>query len=126
WPDGSRALEDVTLDVEAGTTLAILGSSGAGKSTLLRLVAGFERPDEGTIRLGTETLAGDGVCLAPELRGVGMVFQALELWSHMTVAERSACPVDRVDDAPHPIPRYRTSRRRWGCRPLCSSADPRR
>jgi len=90
WPDGSRALEDVTLDVEAGTTLAILGSSGAGKSTLLRLVAGFERPDEGTIRLGTETLAGDGVCLAPELRGVGMVFQALELWSHMTVAEHVA------------------------------------
>lgn len=90
WPDGTDALVDVTLAVPGGGALAILGSSGAGKSTLLRLVAGLEALDGGTIRLGERVLAGDGVHVPPEQRGVGMVFQALELWPHLTVAEHMA------------------------------------
>ena len=90
WPDGTRALEDVSFELPAGQTLVVLGSSGAGKSTLLRLIAGLEQPDAGTIRLGARELVGPGLSLPPEARGVGMVFQALELWPHMTVAEHIA------------------------------------
>ena len=90
WPNGDTALADVSLAIPAGTTLAVLGSSGAGKSTLLRLIAGLEQPDAGTIRLGEREIVGPAGRLSPEQRGVGMVFQALELWPHLTVAEHIA------------------------------------
>lgn len=90
WPDGTRALEGVTLEVPAGSTLVVLGRSGAGKSTLLRLIAGLEQPDGGRIVLGERELVGPAGSVPPEARGVGMVFQALELWPHLTVAEHIA------------------------------------
>src|SRR5204863_10071987 len=75
----------------AGSLTVLLGESGAGKSTLLRLVAGLETPDAGTIALGDRTVSEANRRLVPaERRGVGMVFQSLELWPHMTVAENLA------------------------------------
>jgi iron(III) transport system ATP-binding protein len=85
-----RALDDVSLSIHEGEFLALLGPSGCGKTTLLRLVAGFETPDSGTIRLGNETVAGAGRAVPPEHRRLAMVFQSYALWPHMTVAENVA------------------------------------
>jgi iron(III) transport system ATP-binding protein len=80
------AVADVDLSVEAGEIVAIVGESGCGKSTLLRLIAGLENPDAGEIRIGGRTVSGPRTSLAPERRGVGMVFQDFALFPHMTVA----------------------------------------
>ena len=80
------ALDGVSLRVEDGAFLALLGPSGCGKSTLLRAVAGFERLDGGTIRLGDEIVSGPGTHVPTERRRLGMVFQSYALWPHMSVA----------------------------------------
>jgi molybdate transport system ATP-binding protein len=66
----------------------LFGPSGSGKTTILRCLAGLERPEEGTIRFGSETWfdAPQGICLAPQQRGVGFVFQDYALFPHLTVA----------------------------------------
>src|SRR5690606_34382950 len=69
----------------AGEILAVVGESGCGKSTLLRLIAGLDTPDQGEIRIGGRAVAAGRVWVAPERRGVGMVFQDFALFPHMTV-----------------------------------------
>lgn len=88
---GRRAvLDGVDLAVNAGRTIVLLGASGSGKSTLLRIVAGLEEAEAGSVRLG-DTLVADPRSRVPcERRGVGLVFQDLELWPHRTVAENVA------------------------------------
>jgi ABC-type Fe3+/spermidine/putrescine transport system ATPase subunit len=75
-------LDEISLECAAGEIVALLGPSGSGKTTLLRLVAGFERPERGEIRLGEERVDH----LPPERRGFGMVFQHYALFPHRTVA----------------------------------------
>jgi putative spermidine/putrescine transport system ATP-binding protein len=77
------AVDDVDLRVEEGEFFTLLGPSGSGKTTTLRLIAGFERPDAGTIRLGGE----DVTRRPPYARDVNTVFQDYALFPHMTVAE---------------------------------------
>ena len=84
------ALEDFSLEVEAGEFCAILGPSGSGKTTALRLIAGFERPDGGTLELFGEPTAGGPRFVPPDRRDVGMVFQDYALFPHMNVAENVA------------------------------------
>nr|MCU0627650.1 ATP-binding cassette domain-containing protein [Gemmatimonadaceae bacterium] len=74
------AVHALTLDVRAGELLALLGASGSGKTTTLRMVAGYERPDGGAIRLDGR----DIVALPPERRGFGMVFQHYALFPHLS------------------------------------------
>ena len=83
----TRAVEDVSLVLEAGSILALVGPSGCGKTTLLRLIAGFETPDAGSISVAGRLVAGSGAWLPPEQRHVGMVFQDYALFPHMTVEE---------------------------------------
>ena len=80
------ALEDVTLDVPAGSLTALLGPSGSGKSTLLRVIAGLEPPDTGTVLLEDR----DVTRVSPQDRGVGFVFQHYAAFRHMTVWDNVA------------------------------------
>jgi sulfate transport system ATP-binding protein len=80
------ALDDVSVEVEAGSLTALLGPSGSGKSTLLRVIAGLERPDAGQVCLD----GGDVTGVAPQQRGVGFVFQHYAAFKHMTVRENVA------------------------------------
>ena len=80
------AVEDLDLEVHRGELLAVLGPSGCGKTTLLRLVAGFERPDAGSIAIEGVTVAGPGSFVPPERRRVGIVVQDHALFPHLTVA----------------------------------------
>jgi len=80
------AVRDLSLHLEPGVTTALVGPSGCGKTTTLRMVAGFERPDAGTIMLGDEVVSGGGRWVEPEHRRVGMVFQQLALFPHLDVA----------------------------------------
>ena len=80
-------VHQLDLDVYAGEILALLGPSGCGKTTSLRLIAGFERPDSGSITIDDRMVAGDGMFVPPEKRGVGMVFQDYALFPHLTIQE---------------------------------------
>jgi iron(III) transport system ATP-binding protein len=78
-------LTGVDLDVPAGSLTAILGPSGSGKTTLLRVLAGFERADAGTVRIGGTLADGPGVHVTPERRRIGYVPQEGSLFPHLTV-----------------------------------------
>jgi ABC-type Fe3+/spermidine/putrescine transport system ATPase subunit len=80
--DATQVLDHVSLDVERGEMIALLGSSGCGKTTLLRSIAGFIHPDSGAIRVDGKDITG----LPPEKRNTAMMFQSYALWPHMTVA----------------------------------------
>ncbi len=80
------AVDGVDAHIESGTLFLLLGPSGCGKTTLLRMIAGFEKPDNGTIHFGDR----DVTKRAAEHRGTGMVFQGYALWPHMTVHENVA------------------------------------
>lgn len=84
---GARAVvEDLSLDVVAGESIAMLGPSGSGKTTVLRLIAGLERPDAGQIWIDGRQVAANGRQMVPaHERHVGLVFQDLALWPHLTV-----------------------------------------
>lgn len=85
--DNSAIVTDVTLKLTQGDIGCLVGPSGCGKTTLLRAIAGFIAPSLGTIQLEGETLATPSHQLAPEARRIGMVFQDIALFPHLTVAE---------------------------------------
>jgi thiamine transport system ATP-binding protein len=80
--DGTAVLEEASLAVDDGQTIALLGPSGSGKTTLLRVVAGLEAPTQGTVRLDGTDLTG----VPPHLRRVGLMFQEHVLFPHLDVA----------------------------------------
>ncbi len=83
------------LDLPAGELSVLLGPSGCGKTTLLRMLAGFERPDAGCIKLGDDLLTAPGRHVPPEKRGIGMVFQDQALFPHLRVADNIAFGLPR-------------------------------
>ncbi|MES2819079.1 MAG: ABC transporter ATP-binding protein [Pseudomonadota bacterium] len=83
---GVKALDDVSLEIRANEFFTLLGPSGCGKTTLLRLIAGFEQPSAGSIRLYGEPMQD----LPPFRRPVNTVFQSYALFPHMSVAQNIA------------------------------------
>ena len=83
------ALKSVSLEVRAGEFLTLLGPSGSGKTTLLMAIAGFNRPDAGSIQFGCSEM----ILTPPHRREVGMVFQNYALFPHMSVFENVAFPL---------------------------------
>jgi multiple sugar transport system ATP-binding protein len=84
-----RAVSDLSLDIQSGEFIVLLGPSGAGKTTTLRLVAGLETPEVGQVHIGGR----DVTALAPALRDVTFVFQQYSLYPHLTVFDNLAFPL---------------------------------
>src|SRR4051812_49686203 len=78
-----KALDGIEIQLGEGEFLSMLGPSGCGKTTTLRLVAGFDRPDEGRILVEGKDISG----LPPNKRYMGMVFQAYSLFPNMTARQ---------------------------------------
>jgi multiple sugar transport system ATP-binding protein len=83
FPDGTVAVEDLSLDVADGEFVVLVGPSGSGKSTALRIAAGLEEASEGTIRIGER----DVTDVPPRDRDIAMVFQTYALYPHMDVGD---------------------------------------
>ena len=78
------AVDHVSFAVARGEVMALLGPSGCGKTTTLRLIAGFERPDDGNVILNQKVMTDRNTFVAPEKRGISMVFQDHALFPHLT------------------------------------------
>ena len=102
------AVDNVDLEIRRGEFFALLGPSGSGKTTCLRMIAGFERPDEGRVELAGEDVTG----LPPFERDVNTVFQDYALFPHMTVGENVAYGL-RVQRVRQGGARANASARRW-------------
>ncbi len=87
---GDTVLDNINLSVESGSTLVLFGPSGAGKTVLLRLIAGVIDPDDGTVHINGQDMAG----VDPEDRGVGMAFQNFALFPHMTAYKNIASAIE--------------------------------
>ena len=81
YPNGTRALEDVSITINDGEFVVLVGPSGCGKTTLLRMVAGLEDITEGEISIGKKRVNE----VAPKDRDIAMVFQNYALYPHMSV-----------------------------------------
>jgi iron(III) transport system ATP-binding protein len=95
--DGTVVLNDFTLTVADTFITAILGPSGSGKTTLLRLIAGFDRPDAGTIMLGDQLVDDARTHVRPERRGIGYVPQDGALFPHLNAIRNIGFGLDRAD-----------------------------
>src|SRR5215467_2020547 len=83
----SAAVSDLDLVIRDNSFVTLLGPSGCGKTTTLRLIAGYMRPDTGTIHVGDKLLSSPDGVVPPEHRGMGMVFQNYAVWPHKSVYE---------------------------------------
>jgi len=94
--DGQSALDGVTLRLADFHSLALLGPSGGGKSTLLRIIAGLETPDSGSVEINGVPLVFSDEQLLQHRRTIGTVFQAFNLFPHLSALENITLPLEKV------------------------------
>ncbi|SKC33318.1 Fe(3+) ions import ATP-binding protein FbpC [Photobacterium piscicola] len=87
---GQPILQDLSLAVERGEIVCLLGASGCGKTTLLKAIAGLLPLANGSMAINDRTIVDQQLCLPPEQRNIGMIFQDYALFPHLTVAENIA------------------------------------
>jgi len=102
----NKILDQFNIDIENNTVLNIAGPSGCGKTTLLRCIAGLENISSGKIRLKEKTVQSDDIFITPDKRNIGMVFQDLALWPHLTVYKN-------IDFVSRSIIKSRSDRKKW-------------
>ena len=93
---GQAVLRRVNLELAKVRTLALIGPSGGGKSTLLRIIAGLEKPDEGRIFLDQKEIIYREKELMEHRRSIGTVFQAYNLFPHLTALQNITLPLEKV------------------------------
>lgn len=94
--DSRLAVEQLSFSLRDGEIMAVVGPSGCGKTTTLRMIAGFERPERGEIRMGGRILDDAVTFVPPEKRRIGIVFQEYALFPHLTVRENVAFGLRRL------------------------------
>jgi polar amino acid transport system ATP-binding protein len=94
--DGHQALDIAGLALENVRVLVLIGPSGGGKTTLLRILAGLEYPDSGTVEINGRPVHFTEQDLRQHRRTVGMVFQAFNLFPHLTALENVTLPLEKV------------------------------
>ena len=91
--DSVEVIKDFTGTIGDREFVSLLGPSGCGKTTMLRMIAGFETPSSGEIRIDDRVVSSEKAFVPPEKRGIGMVFQSYAVWPHMTVFQNVAYPL---------------------------------
>ena len=91
--DSVEVIKEFSAVINDREFISLLGPSGCGKTTMLRMIAGFEKPTSGEIRIGDKIVSSAKNFVPPEKRGIGMVFQSYAVWPHMTVFENVAYPL---------------------------------
>lgn len=99
YADGTQICEHLSFAVDDGEIGCLLGASGCGKTTILRLIAGFENPASGEIRVRDKLLADAHRAMAPEARRIGVVFQDYALFPHLTVKKNIAFGLQELSRA---------------------------
>jgi len=94
--DNTEVLKDISLDIERGKIISLLGKSGSGKSTLLNIIAGFEQSQSGILCLNNKILSDSHSFVEPQKRNIGFVFQNYALFPHMTIFDNITFGIDRL------------------------------
>lgn len=94
-------LDDISIDLPDAHALVVIGPSGGGKTTLLRTIAGLERPDAGQVLIDGDLLLFDDASLLKHRRSIGTVFQAFNLFPHMTALENITLPLEQAHGYGH-------------------------
>ena len=94
--DDFVALDDVSVEVKPGSLTALLGPSGSGKSTLLRIIAGLEIPDAGSVEINGGEVRFEESALLKHRQGIGTVFQAYNLFPHLSALKNITLPLEKV------------------------------
>ncbi|MEV6229757.1 ABC transporter ATP-binding protein [Saccharopolyspora shandongensis] len=102
YPNGLRALDDVSLTVERGSFIAVMGPSGSGKSTLMHCASGLDTPTSGSVVIGDTDISALNETRRAELRRerVGFIFQSYNLLPSLTIADNLTLPLRLAGTAP--------------------------
>ncbi len=92
--ENTKVLEDISLDIDKGKIISLLGKSGSGKTTLLNIIAGFETSDSGMMNLSNKIIFDKNTFIEPQKRNIGFVFQNYALFPHMNIFDNITFGVD--------------------------------